>query len=282
MPLPKPNTDETHDDFISRCMANPTMNDDFPDQAQRFAVCQSQWDSAKKEAPGVKHMAPVLEIKADAATPGMFSGYASVFNNVDMFGEKVLPGAFVDSLVARKRPNGRTGVKMFWSHNPSEPIGKWLELSEDQHGLAAKGQLNLDVQRAKEIHALMLDDSIDGMSIGYREVETDFKDGVVLLQKLDLLEISVVSMPANPKSLVETVKSENRASQFDKFCTALREGKPLPVKDFEDLLREAGVPRSMATAIASVGYAKAIRSESEGRQEEALTALRQSLASFKL
>jgi len=45
MPLPKPRKRETHDDFISRCMANPTMNTDFKDQGQRYAVCQRQWDS---------------------------------------------------------------------------------------------------------------------------------------------------------------------------------------------------------------------------------------------
>jgi hypothetical protein len=43
----------------------------------------------------------------------------------------------------------------------------------------------------------------------------------------------------------------------------LRDGEPLPIKDFEDILRDAGVPKSMATAIASRGYAQVIRSESD-------------------
>jgi hypothetical protein len=38
----------------------------------------------------------------------------------------------------------------------------------------------------------------------------------------------------------------------------------VPVREFEDILREAGVPKAMAVQIASVGYAKAIRRESEG------------------
>lgn len=280
MPMPKPRADESHDDFMSRCMGSDVMNDDFPDQAQRAAVCQTQWEDSKKGSSVVKHLAPVMQIKADEKTPGLFEGYASVFNNVDMFGEKVLPGAFIDSLVARKRSNGRTSIKMFWSHNPSEPIGKWLDLAEDSKGLFAKGQLNLEVQRAKEIHSLMLDDSIDGMSIGYREVEVEFDDGILLLQKLDLMEVSVVAMPANPRATIDDVKSAHRALEFEKLCAALREGKPRPVKEFEDLLREAGVPKSMATAIASVGYAKAIRSESDGCLE-ALNELRSSLAGFK-
>jgi len=43
MPLPKPKTGEKQQDFISRCMSNPTMKKEFPEQKQRLAVCFSQW-----------------------------------------------------------------------------------------------------------------------------------------------------------------------------------------------------------------------------------------------
>src|SRR3989304_2460252 len=48
MPLPKPHSDEDKDAFIGRCMANPTMRDEFPDGAQRRAVCERQWDEDGK------------------------------------------------------------------------------------------------------------------------------------------------------------------------------------------------------------------------------------------
>lgn len=50
MPLPTPNPDEEKDKFIDRCMENKTMNDDFPDQAQRRAVCEKQWDGEGAQA----------------------------------------------------------------------------------------------------------------------------------------------------------------------------------------------------------------------------------------
>jgi hypothetical protein len=53
---------------------------------------------------------------------------------------------------------------------------------------------------------------------------------------------------------------------MEEFARRLRDGDPLPVKEFEDILREAGVPKSMAVQIASVGYARAIRRESEGEK----------------
>lgn len=49
MPLPTPHEGETQDDFISRCMASDTLNDDFPDAAQRSAVCFRQWREAHGE-----------------------------------------------------------------------------------------------------------------------------------------------------------------------------------------------------------------------------------------
>lgn len=44
MPLPKPRSNENRDDFVNRCMGDTTMNNDFPSNGQRFAVCLSQWE----------------------------------------------------------------------------------------------------------------------------------------------------------------------------------------------------------------------------------------------
>lgn len=281
MPIPKPRSGEEQSDFISRCMSNDTMKEDYPDGDQRLAVCFSSWrDEHGGEAPKARHLAPVYEMKAvpDPAT-GTFEGYASVFGVVDLFGEKVMPGAFIDSLVDRKRKG--TSVKMFWSHDPREPIGRWLDMAEDSKGLYAKGQLNLKVQRALEVHSLMMDGSVDGLSIGYMEQEADYDGQTRLLKKLNLLEVSVVAMPANPRATVEDVKSHRGVDlRLIQFGAAVKAGRPPPVKDFEDILREAGVPKSMATTIASVGYAKAIRSESESRGE-ALRELRESILGFR-
>jgi hypothetical protein len=42
MPIPKPNDNESNKDFIARCMANPSMNKDYKDSGQRYAICISQ------------------------------------------------------------------------------------------------------------------------------------------------------------------------------------------------------------------------------------------------
>jgi hypothetical protein len=49
MPLPKPHKKEKQRDFIDRCMGDSVMNQDYPDNKQRAAVCYSQWRNKKKE-----------------------------------------------------------------------------------------------------------------------------------------------------------------------------------------------------------------------------------------
>lgn len=219
-----------------------------------------------------------LEVKG-LSEDGTFEGYGSIFGNVDSYGEKVVPGAFVESLARHKREG--TAVLMLWQHNPDEPIGVWEDLAEDAKGLWGKGRLLTEVQRAKEVHVLMKNKAVRGLSIGYRELDADQEQGIRILKKLDLWEISPVSFPANRRARIEAVKSE----RMDEFARRLRDGEPMPVKEFEDILREAGVPKAMAVQIASVGYAKAIRSESEGEKakqpsDAAMKALRAAVAGF--
>ena len=50
MPLPKPNKNETRDEFVSRFMSNETAKKDFPDKDQRLAVAYQTWRDSKKVA----------------------------------------------------------------------------------------------------------------------------------------------------------------------------------------------------------------------------------------
>jgi hypothetical protein len=54
MPLPKRKENERRKPFILRCMADDTMNAEYPDERQRFAVCLTQSD-AKDDAAAAKN-----------------------------------------------------------------------------------------------------------------------------------------------------------------------------------------------------------------------------------
>ena len=204
-----------------------------------------------------------LQVK-DLSEDGTFEGYGSIFGVRDSYNESVEPGAFAESLARHKREG--TSPLMLWQHDTWSPIGIWEDMAEDGKGLWGKGRLLSGVQKADEARILLKAGAIQGLSIGYREIDTEpaANGAPRKLTKLDLKEVSIVSFPANRRARVEAVKSE----RMDEFARRLRDGDPMPIKEFEDILREAGVPKAMAVQIASVGYAKAVRSDSEGEANQ--------------
>lgn len=123
---------------------------------------------------------------------GLFTGYASLFGVPDLGRDVVAPGAFATSLAAR----GAEGVRMLWQHDPAEPVGRWLSMREDTRGLRVEGRLNLAVQRARELDALLREGALDGLSIGFRTVRArPERGGTRRLEAVDLWEISLVTFP---------------------------------------------------------------------------------------
>ncbi|MEM9708446.1 MAG: HK97 family phage prohead protease [Pseudomonadota bacterium] len=131
----------------------------------------------------------------------VIEGYASLFGTRDTGGDVVAPGAYAASLKSLAAEGRR--VKMLWQHDPTQPIGIWDEVREDEKGLYVKGRLLSDVARAREAAALIEAGAIDGLSIGYRTVkaEKDQKGGR-LLAELELWEVSLVTFPMLPDARV--------------------------------------------------------------------------------
>jgi len=136
---------------------------------------------------------------------GVFEGYASLFRIPDLGKDVVEPGAFRDSLARR----GPSGVKLLWQHDPAEPLGRWLSLAEDSRGLFVRGRLSLAVARAREIHALMREGAIDGLSIGFRPemARNEPRTGLRRLERVDLWEVSIVTFPMLPQARISAVKT---------------------------------------------------------------------------
>lgn len=143
-----------------------------------------------------------IEIK-EVSESGVFSGYGSVFGNVDSYGDVVDKGAFTRTLKNRNSP-----VKLLWQHRGDEPIGVFTEIVQDDKGLSVKGQLNLEVQRGKEAYSLLRQGALDGLSIGYATVKDKIVNGVRFLKEVKLYEISLVTFPANEAAQVNSVKND--------------------------------------------------------------------------
>lgn len=178
------------------------------------------------------------------AADGTFSGYASLFDRVDLGRDIVERGAFAKSL----RTRGAAGIRMLFQHDPNEPIGAWTELREDERGLFVRGRLENGVARAREVLSLMKSGALDGLSIGFRTVRarTEKATGIRRIFEADLWEISVVTFPMQPGARVEKIKSWD--------------GGRLPTtREFERwLTRDAGLARSDARAVIARGFANLV------------------------
>lgn len=160
---------------------------------------------------------------------GRFTGYASLFDAVDLGRDAIAPGAFAASLKRR----GAAGVKMLFQHDPAEPIGRWLSISEDRRGLRVEGQLSAGVARAREVHALMADGAIDGLSIGFQTIRArkDERTGIRRILEADLWEISVVTFPMLPDARISALKAAERLPS--------RAPEPAELKTLERAIRRA-------------------------------------------
>jgi len=126
-----------------------------------------------------------------------FAGYAAVFDRADRGGDVVRPGAF-----ARALKRGAGAVPLLWQHEAGRPIGRIEYLREDKRGLRVIGRL-VDAKAA----ALLKDGAVGGLSFGYRVREAKGQQPRELTD-LELVEVSLVTFPMQPKARVHAVSAE--------------------------------------------------------------------------
>jgi len=184
---------------------------------------------------------------------GTFTGYASVFGEIDSYRDIVMPGAFAKSL-AKHAAKGRK-VPILWQHRSAEPIGVHTAMQEDGIGLFIAGKLTRGVQRADEAYLLMKDDALSGISIGYNTApggsEYDAKNDVLKLTEVDLWENSLVTFPALDSARVDSVKSLGELTTIRECEAWLRDAHGLSPKEaigFISRVKSASSPRDSVDA----------------------------------
>ena len=140
-----------------------------------------------------------LKIKS-VAPDGSFTGLGAVYNNVDLGGDRILPGAFSRTLAATKT------FPLLWQHNPSDPIGS-VKCTDSSQGLQVEGQLLLSDATARKCYEFLKAGIIKGLSIGFETIKSSYVDDVRELSELRLWEISCVTFPMNLDAAVTSIKS---------------------------------------------------------------------------
>ena len=194
----------------------------------------------KKALTGLECKLLIEATETDETTNAMtFSGYGSVFGNIDAYGDIIEKGAFAKSLVAHAQAG--TQPLMCLNHQvfDSLPIGRWTSIVEDSYGLKVTGEL-LDTTAGRDTYTALKAGAIKGLSIGFYPVawamaskSDEFRRTI---SEVDLAEISVVTIPANTLAQVSEVKANM---------------EEMGVRDLERLLRDCGLSRKQAEAVTS-------------------------------
>lgn len=148
-----------------------------------------------------------------------FEGYGAVFGNIDAYGDVIAPGAFA-AYLSDAQNEKQAWPSMLLQHGgwgmtaeDMMPAGVWTDLAEDGKGLKSAGTL-ADIEKSRDAYTLMKmkpRPAIDGLSIGYYAREwaerSKPEEPRRTLKRIDLVEISLVTFPANGKARVSGVKS---------------------------------------------------------------------------
>jgi HK97 family phage prohead protease len=134
---------------------------------------------------------------------GSISGIAVSWGKVNRRNMRVERGAFAKSLA-------RTPLPMLMGHDSRTPVGRWDRLTDQPDGLRADGVLNLSTPQGQLAFAHLEHHDIRSLSIGFRVADHDGAikenmDGSISIFEADLLEVSLVAIPADERALVDSV-----------------------------------------------------------------------------
>lgn len=189
----------------------------------------------KSSTPARQHKAVKFNLESSDENTGEFSGYAAVFGNLDDGNDIIEKGAFAKTIAA-----DLDRIKILALHNSSWlPVGKPLELREDEHGLFIWGKIS-DTSMGRDVMTLLRDGVLGELSIGYDAVdfEWDGDSGIRHLKEIKLWEVSIVTWAMNDQATIDEVKSMAEALKAEAASGKLTEAKANNLKPFLTAIRE--------------------------------------------
>ena len=154
--------------------------------------------------------------------------YLAHFNTIDSDNEKFLNGAFRKS-IADHGPEGSGRIKHLLQHDIMSPIGRFLELYEDEVGLRAISEV-VNTQKGTDTLKLYEAGIFNEHSVGFSEVKGKFEfnsEGVGVWSEVKLWEGSTVTWGANENTPFRGFKSldiEGAKDMIVKFSKAIADG----------------------------------------------------------
>jgi HK97 family phage prohead protease len=187
--------------------------------------CAVEWDASKIQKSG------------DGAI--IIEGYANTVDK-DRVGDVVLPTAFEKSL-----PTYMDNPVMLFQHDWDQIVGSVVDAKITDKGLWVKGKVS-NAGDVDNVRTKIREGSLKTFSIGYNELDAVYDETkkVNYVKELELLEISVVTIPANAAakfSVVGETKDETVEGEkglFDPGFLAFAAEKIAELDDSEDITAE--------------------------------------------
>ena len=194
-----------------------------------------------------KEFALRKEADGEGNDTGTISGYFSTYDRIpDSYGDIVAPGAFTDTIKAREESGHK--FPLCWNHDLDQIIGQVDTIEDTEKGPLMTASF-FNTPLAQEKREIVKSGVVYQFSFAYdvREAaQVTLEDGTKAneLQKLDLFEVSIVPVPANPRAEVTDIKAGRRNSKKD--ADAIREAITLlqgvlgELEDIEEDPKDSG------------------------------------------
>lgn len=147
------------------------------------------------------------------------AGYANTIAK-DRSGDVVTAEAWAKGI-----ENFRKNPVMLYQHKHDCPIGRFDKVTVDKKGIYVEGSVSEAAEKNHGIHTLIKDGALKSFSVGFRVKDGKYnsKDDTMLITEVELLEISVVSVPCNQESLFSVRKSFENNDEYRSFIQTFKE-----------------------------------------------------------
>ena len=247
MPLPVPDTYETDDEFMDRCMSDEIMVGDFEDEKQRLAVCSIQLEENRKNIWDKKYNnimekrifnidTTIEQRDVDGENRDVIVGYGSIYNsrseNLGGFYEFIEEGAFTPDLI------DQSDIRALINHDPSLILARskngegTLKLSADETGLRYEFDLP-DLSYARDLGVNMANGNMNQSSFAFTVADDEWStddegNNIRTIKKIErLFDISVVTYPAYSQAESDLIVAQRGLATYKEKIEKENEEKDL-------------------------------------------------------
>lgn len=168
----------------------------------------------------IKHKFFPLEKKNVDLEKREITGTASTFGNKDLDGDIILPEAFREQF--QHGPLER--VKTLWQHSRFDPIGLGVAKLTD-NDMPFRTKIATGIEIAEKALQSASQGLVDAFSIGFRipkgGINFDEDQNAFIISKAILIEVSIVTFPANLLATISEVKSMKDVTEVRQSMTAI-------------------------------------------------------------